>query len=461
MTESAPRWDVIVVGAGLAGHCAALAAADGGARVLLLESEAAPGGSSRISAGFFAFAGTPLQRDAGIADSAALLLDDLSAVGGGASDPALLRAYAERQRNLHDWLATIGVRFTALEQGGGQSVARAHRADPVALMDALGRAVASHAGIETWLGQRVTGLLRAGNAVAGVTTDAGDRLAAGAVVLATGGFSLAEDLLNQFAPDQAAAIRVGGAGCRGDGLRMALPLGVALRDMDHIQGTFGAHAESGGARYEALLAFYLGAIIVNRDGHRFVDEAMSYKLIGTECLRQPGGIGFQLFDHGVFERGEAGVPLFDFAAQRDAGRLIRADTPAALARACGIDAAGLEATLSAYNAALARGEAAGRSGLCNGTGTPMPIVAPPFHAFPSSTALLATYCGLATTADGAVQHADVGAVPGLFAAGEIAGGFHGKAYMTGSALGKAGVFGLAAGAAAARHAARSPSFLLS
>lgn len=444
--------DVLVVGAGLAGHCAALAAASAGARVLLLESEAAPGGSSLISAGFFAFAGTPLQREAAIADSPGLLEEDLRAVGGGVADPALLRAYAEGQLALHDWLVARGVRFAALEQGGGQTVARAHRTDPAGLMDCLGRAVAAEPRIVRRVGVRATALRRDGPRVSGIVTAQGETLRAGAVVLSTGGFSMSEDLLARFAPGQDAAIRVGGAGSRGDGLRMALDVGAGLRDMDHIQGTFGAHRDSGGPRYEALLAFYLGAIIVNAEGRRFVDESISYKPIGTACLRQPGGRAFQLFDQAVFERGEAGVPLFDFEAQRAAGRLVSAETPAALARACGMDPAVLAATLADYNAGVAAGAAPGRNGLCNGTGTPPPIEEPPFHAFPCGTALLATYCGLAVDAEGAVLDEVGQRIPGLFAAGEITGGFHGAAYMTGSALGKAGVFGLAAGAAAARSA---------
>ena len=454
MATSRHVWDVVVVGAGLAGHCAALEAAHRGARILLLESQAEPGGSSRISAGFFAFARTPLQRAAEVEDGPDRLLGDLRAVGGGASDPALLRAYSEGQLALHDWLVGLGVRFTALEQGGDQSVARAHRTDPVALMACLGRAVEAHPRIRRRLSTRATRLVQRGGAVIGVTTaSAREGVTAGAVVLSTGGFSLAEDLLARFAPDQAQAIRVGGAGSRGDGLRMALPLGAGLRDMERIKGTFGAHPDSGGERYEALLAFYRGAIIVNRAGRRFVDEAVSYKLIGEACLRQPAAIGFQVFDQGVMERGEPGVPLFDFAAALAAGRLVRADTPAALARACGVDPRGLEETLAAYNAGVAAGTGPpGRTGLCNGTGAPPSLNRASFYAFPSRTALLATYCGLAIGPDGAVLDASGRPIPGLYAAGETTGGFHGDAYMTGSALGKAAFFGRAAGTAAARRA---------
>lgn len=449
---------VVVVGAGLAGHCAALAAARAGARVTLLEGEAAPGGASAISAGFFAFAGTPLQAAAGVADGPDRLFDDLYEVSGREADPALLRAYAEGQLAAHDRLVALGLRFTALEQGGGQSLPRAHRTDPAAMMDCLARAVAAEPRIARRTGARVAALRRAGGRVAGVEiaglemagakTGGGD-IPADAVVLATGGFSMAEDLLARFAPDQEGAQRVGGPGSRGDGLRMAFLIGAALRDMGHIKGTFGAHPESGGARYEALMAFYRGAIVVNRAGRRFADEAASYKLIGEACLRQPGAAGFQLFDARVMAQGEAGVPLFDYAGALAAGRLVEGENLGALARACGIDPAGLERTVADYNAGIAAGRAPGRDGLCNGTGEPPPLDRPPFYAYPSRTALLATYCGLATAADGAVLDGEGRAIPGLYAAGEVTGGFHGRAYMTGSALGKAAVFGDAAGNAAA------------
>ena len=78
--------DVVVVGGGLAGHCAALAAAEAGAEVLLIEKQLRTGGSTALSGGFFAFAGTPLQEQAGLADDPAKLLADLRHVGGGHAD---------------------------------------------------------------------------------------------------------------------------------------------------------------------------------------------------------------------------------------------------------------------------------------------------------------------------------------------------------------------------------------
>ncbi len=460
MTDStAPaEWDVIVAGGGLAGYAAALEAADAGARTLLVEKQADTGGSSRISAGFFAFADTPLQRAQGIVDSAALLAQDLAAVGGPDTDPALLHAYAEGQGGLYDWLTALGVRFTALELSAGQSVPRSHWTDGAAMLGPLADE-ARRRGVATLTGTAVHRLCRdAAGRVDGVLLqrDGATRPcpARGGVVLATGGFSRSEELMAVFAPQQAPALRVGGAGSTGDGLRMAWAMGAGFRDMGHIKGTFGTHPAGGNERLELLLGFYVGAIIVNTHGQRFADESQPYKLLGDACLQQPGALAFQIFDRRMIERSQPGVALFDFAPALADGKMIAADTIEALAGRCGIAPDALAATVALYNQGVASGRDTqfGRDGLCNHQGALAPIEAPPFYAYPSTSVVLATYCGLTTDAEGQVRDVFGAPIPGLYAAGEITGGFHGRAYMTGSALGKAAFFGREAGRAAARRA---------
>jgi flavocytochrome c len=443
------RADLVVVGGGLAGHCAALAAAEAGARVLLLEKEAKIGGATILSGGSFAFAGTPLQRREGVDDSGERLRADLRRVGAYENDEALVDAYVARQRETHDWLAAKGVVFERLFAASGHSVPRGHSRNAQEVLDIVARCAHGTGRVTTRLATAARRLLRSepDGAVTGVLAEAGGESfaveARHGVVIATGGFSRNEKLLALFAPNQANAQRMGGPGNTGDGLLMAWRLGAAFRDMGYIKGTFGNHPSAGPEDHFLLFPMYAGGIAVNQRGERFADESLSYKLVGEACLKQPGAIGWQVFDQPIFERGKPGIPSMDFAADLAAGRVVRAATLAALAAAVGIDPAGLERTVARYNRFVERGcdEDFGRRHQCNEHGELVPIGTPPFYAFASRSVVLATYCGI--TVDAASRVVDVygATIPRLFAAGGVTGGFHGKAYMTGTANGKAAIFG--------------------
>lgn len=438
---------IIVIGGGLAGYCAALEAAAHGAPVMLIEKQPECGGSTVLSGGFFAFAGTDVQQKTGVNDTSDLLYEDLRQVGGDVNDTALLRAYADGQLELYHWLIRRGAVFGGLELSAGQSVSRSHQTNMPALMAALKAEVDGHSNVSVHTNTPVTRILLKDGRVAGVLLKSGTSLPAKAVIIASGGFSRSEDLLRLFAPAQSAALRIGGAGSTGDGLRMAWAIGAGMRDMGQIKGTFGTHPDTGPEHHTIMLAFYLGAIIVNQAGRRFIDESVSYKLLGDACLQQSGRIAFQVLDQTVMDTTTSGTPLFDFAPAIAAGTLLMADTLADLATACEIDPVAFETTVADYNAGIATGREPefGRDGLCNHSGSMIPIAKPPFYAYPSTSTVLATYCGLATTPRAEVLDVFDTPIPGLFAAGEVVGGFHGASYMTGSSLGKAAFFGRVAG----------------
>jgi fumarate reductase flavoprotein subunit len=450
--------DVLVIGAGLSGYCAAIEAARQGAHVLLMEKQAAVGGSTIMSGGSFAFAGTDEQRDAGLADTAQTLEADLLKVGNHANDAALVRAYAANQADTYRWLKNIGVHFGTVFVAGGQSVPRSIRAEPAKLMQALGTAARHTQKVELVLDCRALRLIRnpATREVRGARVARADGVeqtvhARRGVVLASGGFSRSEELLALFAPAQRHAQRMGGAGNAGDGLLMAWALGGGMRDMGFIKGTFGSHPSATPETYKPLLAIYRGAIAVNRQGKRFVNEAISYKTIGDACLKQDGAMAYQVFDQGVFDRSEADVPAFDIRHAYDHDRVARADTLEALARRIGVDAVALRHTVEKYNcdAAAGRDTEFGRAGLSNEDfGQLRRIDTPPYYAYPCTSVVLATYCGLAV--DGDMRVLDVFGQPieRLYAAGEVVGGLHGAAYMSGSGNGKAAIFGRLAGRAA-------------
>jgi flavocytochrome c len=452
--------DVIVVGGGLAGYCAALEAAAAGADVLLFEKQPQIGGSSVLSGGFFAFAGTDMQKAAGIEDTNERLFDDLRKAGGEQNDERLLRVYAGQQLATYAWLRKIGVAFKPLQLSSAQSVPRTHPLDPQALIDKL-RALADETGrVSTVVDSPVSRLVQ--DEPAGRVTGARVKLdgagktvrARRGVVLAAGGFSRNEEMLKQFVPHQARGVRYGGAGNTGDGIRMAWALGAGVRDMVFVKGTFGYHpnARTHAGRDWTKLPVYRGAIAVNQHGKRYVDESKSYKLLGDAVLQQPGSIAYQIFDQGIMDCAADGVPPFDFRSALRRGLVFEAATLAELAPKIGVDATQLAATVARYNGFVEQGADAdfGRDGLSTHYGRLVKIERAPFYAYPSTSGIIATYCGLTVDSDTRVLNVFGEPIAGLYAAGELMGGFHGVSYMTGSSLGKCVIFGRIAGRNAAR-----------
>ena len=183
----------------------------------------------------------------------------------------------------------------------------------------------------------------------------------------------------------------------------------------------------------------------------YVDESKSYKLLGDAVLTQPGALSYQIFDQGVMDTSSDTAPLFKFKEALALGRLLSEPTLEALARRVGLDPATLVATVARYNGFVRNGqdEDFGRSGLSSGYGKLLELKRGPWYAYPSTSGLIATYCGVTVDTDTRVIDVFGEAIPGLFAAGEMTGGFHGVAYMTGSSLGKCVIFGRIAGQNAA------------
>lgn len=445
--------DIIVVGGGAAGWSAALSAAEAGARVALFEKLGQSGGSSALSGGCLAFAGTDLQQTQYIEDSPDLLYRDLIEVGQGINDAALVRAYCDSQLESCDWLRQAGVRFSpVIEAASGQSVPRVHTVDPADMVRTL-KAAAERTGlVEYYPGQSVVALeIDCAGRVCGARLEDGTIAAAGkGVILASGGFAKNHELLMHYAPQYAEAVFVAGAGSQGDGLRIGVELGADVRDMDYVKGTFGKHPTDE-TNDHSLQAVYKGAIAVNQDGQRFVNESISYKLLGDAVMAQPWHTGYQIMDQGVFETGDDRVRILDFGRRLEEGLFYVADTLEDLASQIEIAPEVLVATVDRYNGYVDAGydPEFGRTKLVHKHGALRRIETAPFYAYPSTAVVFGTYCGLRIDTTARVLRADGSPIAGLFAAGEVTGGFHGAAYMTGSALGKAVVFGRISGREAA------------
>jgi fumarate reductase flavoprotein subunit len=274
----------------------------------------------------------------------------------------------------------------------------------------------------------------------------------GGIVLATGGFSRSRDLLQIYAPELVGSIKHGGVANTGDGLMMASDLGAGHADLGYVSGSFG-----GGIRNypdvqpkddevpPLLFSFLEGGIMVNKLGRRFVNEGQSYKLLSTVGMEQPEGIGFQIFDEKLMARSHEDTSVNNYREAMLAGYIKSADTVEQLARLVGIDPEVLSATIERYNADVRQGQDSefGR------TSNLMELSLPPYYIAATGNALTSTYGGISV--DDTMAVLDWFGVPidGLFAAGEVIGGFHGAGYYSASSLSSAATFGLQAGQSAA------------
>jgi fumarate reductase flavoprotein subunit len=451
---------VLVLGAGIAGHCAALAAAEAGADVLFLEKAAQPGGSSAMAGGIFLFTGTDLQKAAGEADSLQALRQDLLEAGGHRNNPELVDLFVQNQLATYEFLRDHGVKFQ-LAPSKPPAPARSHHTGTGRSTTALHAAALGNPRIcffANAAGARLCRSPETGRVDGSVVTYNGRKIkidVSRAVVLASGGFSRSSKLLQAYAPELVDAVKHGGIANTGDGLIMATALGAGHADLGYVSGSFGGVIRNypNVVRNDdeippLLFAFNSGAIIVNKNGARFVNEAQSYKVLSGICMTQPDGLGFQIFDEKVMSGSLAGTSVNNFKEALADGYIQTAGSIGELAKLMRIDPTALEATIARYNKDAVSGldSQFGRRAASGGL---MRIDAPPYYIAATGNVITSTYGGLTANADMAVLDLYGEPIAGLFAAGELVGGFHGASYLSASALPKAAISGLRAGKSAA------------
>jgi fumarate reductase flavoprotein subunit len=462
MTAASADYDVIVVGGGAAGLSAALSAREHGARVLLVEAAAQTGGSTALSGGAFLAAGTSVQRAAGIEDdSAQEFYEFFMAVNRWDVEPSIVRRYAMEGGPAIDWLMGHGVSFAPEEvvRGEIERVPRLHRAGGLGagLAAALTRSCAQHE-IDIAYGTRVEELLVSDGVVTGVR--AGDQeVTAGAVVLASGGFANNHELVGEHIPfvrpvlDQLRSPAP--LTNQGDGLVMAQRIGAAGAGEDRAQVLLGSGITHD---LEPVLPGWL--ICVDDSGRRFADETAHYHVMNP-LVRRHGGVCWAIFDdaalhaaRGSGSRYGSGLWTEDTLSRAvEAGQIPSAGDVRSLAQALGLPAGVLETTVERYNDDVDEGT----DSLFFKNPEVMALCrTPPFYGVAlRPTMMPVTGFGLRIDADGHVLRAsDDRPIPGLYAAGEIAGNVVGPSIFSGGAMvAGAVIFGRRAGQVAAESLA--------
>ena len=475
-------YDVVVVGSGVAGLSAAVSAAEAGASVGLVEraAEAEAGGNTRYTEAFLRMK-SPEQVADGFED---VLVDDFmghpdpSVVVDAALDEArqgpLYRAthtinpdyvatLADRAPGALAWLSEHGVRFDALPTPFmTQSTTRlAPVGGGLAIVEAMTTAARS-LGVTFHYRTSARALLTDDRGVTGLVGHGPDGRVefAGQVILASGGYQGNNELMARYHGAKALTCRPvakGGNYNKGEGLQMALTVGAATA------GNFALfHAEPvdprSGEPEAAIFAFPHG-ILVNREGHRFVDEARGpvdawYERTTRTIQEQTDGIAWMILD----QQGAA-VPNLHSGIRTDIPP-VTADSLIELAAGIDVPADDLAATVAAYNSACPAPDGfdhVAPDGLATTGLSPAksnwarPIDQAPFVAYPIMAANVFTFGGLKTTARAEVVDRDGGVVPGLYAAGELTGLYYSN-YTGSTSVLRGATFGRISGSHAAEAA---------
>ena len=491
--------DVVIVGAGGAGMTAAITAADAGATVVVLEREPAVGGNSVKSTGGMNAAKTADQdenefgEEAGVEktlataaekwadneaitalaatvqeqwdaykanpegyfDSVELFALDTLIGGKGINDPELVSTLVNGTADAIEWLRTQGIDLTDVASFGGASVKRIHR--PV---DENGKTVSVGAYtvplLEKACEARENILLLTDTTADAILTDddgcavgvsatgkTGNKVTvnAKAVVLTTGGFGANLDMVVQYAPQLEGFMTTNAAGIQGQGILMAEALGAATVDMEQIQIHPTVQADTASLITEGLRGD--GAILVNANGERFIDEVGTRDVVSAAEIEQPGSFSWLVVDQKMVD---ASTVIQGYIKK---GFMLSGETYEELAGALEIPADAFAATMDTWNGYVAEKNDPdfGRTSFAQ------PLDTAPFYAVKVTAGIHHTMGGLKIDPETHVLNTSGEAINGLYAAGEVTGGVHGGNRLGGNAVADFVVFGRIAGEQAAAYAA--------
>jgi len=441
--------DIVVVGAGGTGLCAAVRATEMGAKTIVLEKQGIIGGNTNYSTGGINASETKQQRQNGIEDSNKLFYDDTMKGGHNLNIPSLVESMVNHSAETVDWLSSLGCDLSDIGLMGGSSVKRTHRpaggsAIGSHLMKVL-KTVATEKNISLRTHNKVTGLIAENGTVKGVIVEDSEgktyKIHAKAVIIATGGFGANIEMVTKYKPELKGFPTLNHAGATGDAFEWVKSLDGGLLQMDQIQIHPTAEAVNHILITEAVRGN--GAIMVNIDGKRFVNEMGTRDVVSSAILSQPTSEAFLVFDNSIRKSLSSIETYFSQNLVKEGGTIEE------LAQVAGINASNLSTTISRYGEMQAVGEDEefGRMQ----SSMPYPLSTAPFYAIRIAPAIHHTMGGISVDKNLHVLKTDGTVIPGLFAAGEVTGGFHGGNRLSGNAVCDITVNGKLAGENAYRY----------
>lgn len=444
-------YDVVIIGSGGTGLSAAIQANELGMKVAVLEKEEELGGNTnRASSGMNA-AETNVQLHHGVIDNVADFYHETYKDGGRLNDKDMLGYFVYHTAPAIDWLADHDIKLDDITITGGMSKKRTHRPASMApiggfLVKSLLEVVAQE-DIPVFNKTKVTKLQRADDGrVNGVEVDADGItkiINAKAVILATGGFGASKEYIKRFRPDLESYKTTNQPGATGDGLKLAENVGAELMQMNLVQVHPTVQQDNPHVYLIGEAVRGEGAIMVNGEGKRFVNELNTRKICANAITALPEHSAYLIFDQGIRDHVKA-IEFYD-----KVGLVVHGETIEDLAKQINVDPDNLKQTVTTWNQAVENHDDAefGRT-----TGMDRGITKPGFFAIHIAPAIHYTMGGIHITPKTQVLDGNGDIIKGLFAAGEVAGGLHGNNRVGGNSIAETIVFGRQAGQQVALYA---------
>lgn len=488
--------DIVIVGAGGAGMIAAITAADAGKKVVLIEKQAMTGGNSVRASGGMNAAHTPEQNsnkfteEAGVEktlknaadkwadhavitalaeavkkdwdaykanpegyfDRSELMQLDTMIGGHGINNPELVKTLADNTADAIAWLKTVNIDLVSVGAAGAASVKRIHR--PLNeqkkvvsvggyMIPRLEAACKARSNITMLMETTAKSIMtNKDGAVAGIEAESkGAKITinAKAVILATGGFGANLKMVAILNPALEGFMTTNAPGINGDGIVMAQELGAAVVDMKQIQIHPTVQYDSSSLITEGLRGD--GAILVNTEGKRFIDEVLARDVVSKAEIEQPNSFAYLIIDQKMVDES---LLIQGYIAK---GYSFKGDSYEALAKEINIPADAFTKTMNDWNGYVKdrNDPEFGRTSFIN------PLDKAPFYAIKVTPGIHHTMGGLKIDGRTRVLRADGTPIAGLYAAGEVTGGVHGGNRLGGTAVSDFVVFGRIAGQEASKY----------
>ena len=454
-------FDVVVVGGGGAGFAAAITAANAGKSVVLLEKMGVFGGDTALSGGEMAAPGNWIQVQEGIADSPDALAKDMLEGGDNAGDPALVQIIAEGALDSSQWLTFEGgISWKHdLMQFGGHNTKRSIIPITHSGSEMTTKLTKRAGEIDTLTlakNSPAVELVKSGDAITGVkvkntVTGKESTIACKAVVLASGGFGSNIDMRVKYNPAMDDSIlSTDSVGATGDGITMGEAAGANLIDMQYIQTYPVCDPETGSLLYVGDVRLESRAIMVNKEGDRFVEELDRRDVLSNAIVEQTDGKAYMLFNQANADETGLLVTHEDEYENLEARKVIvKGDTLEAVCEPFGVDAAELAKTVEKWNQYCKDGNDPD----FNFRGDFNAIEGGPYYLMAYKPAVHYTMGGLHINTDAQVLDDADAPIPGLYAAGEVAGHKMGTNRLGSCSMSDIYTFGRIAGKNAAAFSA--------